>query len=147
MLTTNHKNIASFIHIGVFAKYFFPFGNFIAPLLIWTINKDRSDFINQNGKQVINFQLSIFLYFITMLLICIPFALHFGFGIEELEELKGNITPYDLTTFTGSILAFIILGVLAMGLLLLELYATITGAMKASNGETYQYPITINFLK
>lgn len=147
MLTTNHKNIASFIHIGVFAKYFFPFGNFIAPLLIWTINKDRSDFINQNGKQVINFQLSIFLYFITMALICIPFALHFGFGIEELEELNGKITAYELSTFTGSIIIFIILGVLAIGLLLLELYATITGAIKASNGELYNYPISIPFIK
>ena len=147
MLTTNHKNIASFIHIGVFAKYFFPFGNFIAPLLIWTINKDRSDFINQNGKRVINFQLSIFLYFITMLLICIPFALHFGFGIEQLEELNGNITPYDLSTFTGSIIVFIILGALALGLVVLELYATITGAIKASNGELYNYPITIPFIK
>lgn len=147
MLTTNHKNIASFIHIGVFAKYFFPFGNFIAPLLIWTINKDRSDFINQNGKRVINFQLSVFLYFITMVLICIPFALHFGFGIEQLEELKGTISSYDLTTFAGSIIVFIVLGLLSIILLIIELYATITGAMKASNGELYNYPISIPFLK
>lgn len=147
MLTTNHKNIASFIHIGVFAKYFFPFGNFIAPLLIWTINKDRSDFINQNGKRVINFQLSVFLYFVTMVLICIPFALHFGFGIEQLEELKGAITLYDITTFAGSIITFIVLGLLSIILLIIELYATITGAVKASNGELYNYPITIPFLK
>ncbi|MGB0895788.1 MAG: DUF4870 domain-containing protein [Flavobacteriaceae bacterium] len=147
MLTTNHKNIASFIHIGVFAKYVFPLGNFIAPLLIWTINKDRSDFINQNGKQVINFQLSVIVYLIVMALICIPFALHMGFSIEQLQELNGTITAYDVSTFTTNIIIFIILGVLAIGLLILELYATITGAIKASNGELYHYPISIPFIK
>ncbi len=147
MLTTNHKNTASFIHIGVFSKYLFPFGNFITPLLIWTINKDRSEFINQNGKQVINFQLSLFLYFVAIIAICIPIALHFGFSIEQLEELKGTISFYDLSTFTGSIVAFIILGIAALSLFIVELYATIVGALKASNGELYKYPISIPFIK
>ncbi len=110
MLTKNQKNIASFIHIGSFAKYIFPFGNFIVPLIIWTSNKDKSEFINQNGKQVLNFQISVMLYIITMLLICIPFAIHFGFGLEELEQTKGNISPYDLSNFSINIIAFILLG-------------------------------------
>jgi len=147
MLTKNHKNIASFIHIGTFAKYFFPLGNFIAPLLIWTVNKDRSDFINKNGKQVINFQISVLLYFITMVLICVPIAINFGLSVEQLEEIKGNITPYDLTNFTGSIIAFIILGLLSIVLLIIDLYATIMGAIKASDGELYKYPLAIKFIK
>jgi len=147
MLTKNHKNTASFIHIGTFAKYIIPLGNFIIPILIWSTNKDRSEFINQNGKQVINFQLSLLVYFFAMILICIPFALSFGFGLEQLEELKGNITLYDITTFTGSIVVFIILGVLGIALLILELYATIIGAIKASEGELYKYPISIQFIK
>jgi len=147
MLTKNHKNIASFIHIGFFAKYIFPLGNFIAPLLIWNLNKDRSEFINENGKQVINFQLSILLYFITMVLICIPVALNFGFGIEHLEEVKGNITPYDLTSFSGSIITFFVLGMLCIVLLVIELYATIVGAIKASEGTLYKYPLSITFIK
>jgi len=147
MLTKNHKNIASFIHIGTFAKYVFPFGHFIAPLLIWTVNKDRSDFINKNGKQVINFQISVLLYFITMVLICVPIAINFGFSIEQLEEIKGSITPYDLTNFTGSIIAFIVLGLLSIVLLVIDLYATIMGAIKASEGELYKYPLAIKFIK
>ena len=147
MLTKNHKNIASFIHIGTFAKYIFPFGNFIAPLLIWNLNKDRSDFINKNGKQVINFQLSISLYLISMILICIPIAIHFGFGIEQLQSVKGDITPYDLTEFSGSIIEFIILGLLSISLIVIELYATIVGAIKASEGILYKYPLSIPFIK
>ena len=147
MLTKNHKNIASFIHIGVFAKYIFPLGNFLAPLLIWNLNKERSEFIDKNGKQVINFQLSILLYFITMVLICIPVALNFGFGVEQLEEIKGDITPYDLTSFSGSIITFFIIGVLIISLLVIELYATIVGAIKASEGILYKYPLSIPFIK
>lgn len=147
MLTKNQKNIASFIHIGAFAKYIFPLGNFIIPLLIWTSNKDRSEFINLNGKQVINFQISILLYFILLAVICIPFAIHFGFGIEHMEHLKGDISPYDLTQFTGNFVAFIILGLAALFLLIIEIYATIRGAIKANDGEVYQYPLTIKFIK
>jgi len=147
MLTKNHKNIASFIHIGTFAKYFFPFGNFIAPLLIWTVNKDRSDFIDQNGKQVLNFQISVLLYFITMVLICVPIAINFGFGMEQLEEIKGNINFHDLANFTGSIVTFMALGLLSIVLLVIDLYATIMGAIKASEGKTYTYPLAIPFIK
>ena len=147
MLTKNHKNIASFIHIGTFAKYFFPFGNFIAPLLIWTVNKDRANFIDQNGKQVLNFQISVLLYFITMVLICVPIAINFGFNIEQLNDIKGSISFSDLTSFTGSIIAFIILGFLSAILLVIDLYATIMGAIKASEGELYHYPLAIRFIK
>ena len=82
-----------------------------------------------------------------MVLICIPIAIHFGFGIEQLQSVKGDITPYDLTEFSGSIIAFIILGLLSISLIVIELYATIVGAIKASEGILYKYPLSIPFIK
>ena len=147
MITKHHKNLASFIHIGVFGKYFFPFGNFIFPLILWTVNKDKSDFIDQNGKQVLNFQLSILLYFIAIVMLCVPFAIYFGFNIAEIENIKGEISPFDISQFSGSLIALIFLAFSAIALLIMELVTTIIGALKANEGEVYKYPISIPFIK
>ena len=132
MLTNNHKNIASILHIGTFSKYLFPFGNFIVPLIIWTTNKDKSEFIDLHGKQVINFQLSITLYLFVILLILIPFIIHFGINIENLENMNGTISFYELTKFPISLIMFILSTGLIIGLSILELYATIKAALKAN---------------
>jgi hypothetical protein len=147
MLSKNFKNIASLIHISTFAKYIFPFGNYIAPLIIWTSNKDRDNFIDDNGKQVLNFQISLFLYFIIMLLICIPVVINLGFNIAELEALKTSITTYDLTAFAGSIITFVLFVIVSCILFIIDLYATIMGAIKASEGLLYNYPLAIKFIK
>ena len=35
---------------------------FIGPLIIWLIKKDESDFVDDQGKEALNFQISIFIY-------------------------------------------------------------------------------------
>ena len=41
------------------------FTGFIGPLIIWLIKKDSSAFINDQGKEVLNFQITIFLALIA----------------------------------------------------------------------------------
>ncbi|MFT6731707.1 MAG: putative Tic20 family protein, partial [Glaciecola sp.] len=73
-MTTNHqKNIATFIHLSTFSRFIIPLGNFIGPIVLWIMNKDKSDFIDTHGKQAINFQMSILLYAIIIGTLTIPF--------------------------------------------------------------------------
>jgi uncharacterized Tic20 family protein len=53
------------------------FGGFIVPLIIWITNKERIYAMDEHGKSIINFQLSMFIYAI----ICIPLILLVGLGI------------------------------------------------------------------
>jgi len=53
------------------------FGGFIVPLVLWLTQKDSVLNMDENGKSIINFQISIFLY----ILICIPLILAFGLGV------------------------------------------------------------------
>jgi uncharacterized protein len=69
MQSTNEKNTACYIHLSSLAQYIIPFGNIIFPFLIWNSKKDNSDFVNFNGKQVLNFQFSILLFSIIVALI------------------------------------------------------------------------------
>ncbi len=60
MATMNEKDArtwAMLCHIGAFAGYIIPFGHIIAPLVIWLIKKDESPFVDDQGKESLNFQI------------------------------------------------------------------------------------------
>ncbi len=54
-----------------------PFGNVLGPLVMWLVKKDSSPLVDENGKESLNFQISMTIYFIisfalTFILIGIP---------------------------------------------------------------------------
>ena len=53
------------------------FGSLIIPLIIWSTQKEKVYLMDAHGKNIINFQLSLVIYFI----ICIPLILLLGLGI------------------------------------------------------------------
>ena len=60
---------AMFCHIGAFAGYIIPFGHIIAPLIIWLIKKAESSLVDDQGKESLNFQISVTIYaFVALLL-------------------------------------------------------------------------------
>jgi uncharacterized protein len=53
-------------------------GGLIAPLIIWQIKKDDFQFVDEQGKEVVNFQISMLLYGVVaglLCFICIGFVL------------------------------------------------------------------------
>ncbi len=149
-LSENDKNVAAVTHLSTFSKYFIPFGNFIFPLLLWTVNKDRP-FVNEHGRQALNFQLSILVYTILVGVACLPFFIIFATDfvslIEAMENQYHEVSLQNIKNFSGYIILFGIVGLLLLGLFVFELYAIITATTKASRGELYTYPLTIPFIK
>lgn len=142
------KTIAAFIHLSAFSKYFIPFGNFILPLVLWTA-KQQDEFVDHHGKQALNFQISIFLYFIFLVCFGIAGVVFIGVRIDSLNRMvfHNNFHEFFQLTQALPLLLFIgVLGLLLLGLLVFETIAVITATVKASNGETYNYPLTINFI-
>jgi len=150
IISENEKNVSAFIHISTFLKYFFPLGNFIAPIVLWTLNKEKP-FVDVHGRGAINFQLSIFLYTLLIGLLCIPFfaifATNFVSLVETLERHGNDFRLSDIQHMTGYIILFGIAVCLLFGLFVLELYAVINATMHAAKGKLYRYPICIPFLK
>ncbi|WP_347372743.1 DUF4870 domain-containing protein [Aequorivita sp. Q41] len=149
-VTQNQKNTSAFIHLSTFLKYFFPFSNYIAPLLIWTFNKDK-DFVDEHGKEAINFQLSILIYFLVLGLICLPFFIVFITDfisiIETLDRTGGDFSISSIQNISGYMLLFGLAILLLLGLFIFELYAVINASIHASRGQLYQYPFCIPFIK
>lgn len=150
MLDNNHKNIATFMHLGAFSKYFIPFGNYIIPILLWTTNKDKSEFIDSNGKEAINFQLSILLYTVVLGMLSFPFFLFNVFGDATITDLfHFNDLSINFSDANGfrTLIGASFIGVIALVGFFLEIIFVITAALKANKGEPYRYPLCIRFIK
>jgi uncharacterized protein len=151
MTPSNERTIASVTHLSSFAQYVFPLGNFIAPIIIWSTKKNDSEFVDYNGKQILNFQLSVFMYSLILVAIALP-LLVYGFvdiigtnmTFSNLEIEFNSFRNQKITTFIGiAIVAFVFFIFLKVFEFILIIYA----AVKASNGERYKYPLTIPFFK
>ena len=150
METTNTKNLATFTHLSTLSQYCIPFGNYIFPILIWSSNKDKSEFIDFNGKQVINFQLSMFLYSLVLAVIAIPILITTFFSSIPSDAILSETyfeNHFNVENITGIVIVAIIAAILFVGLKVAEFILIIYASLKASNGENYEYPLTIPFLK
>jgi len=65
----SEKQWAMACHLSALLGYAVPFGNIIFPLVIWSMNKDRSALVDRQGKESVNFQLSMILYILVSLLL------------------------------------------------------------------------------
>lgn len=55
---------AMLCHIGTLPALIIPAGNIIVPLVLWIVKKDESDFVDDQGKESLNFQISLTIYLI-----------------------------------------------------------------------------------
>ncbi|WP_178984836.1 DUF4870 domain-containing protein [Winogradskyella helgolandensis] len=148
MIDNHHKNLATFIHLSTFSRFIIPFGNFIGPIVLWAANKNKSDFIDQHGKQAINFQISVLLYAIIIGTLSVPFFIFKIFRGMDILDFNGfnnfhiNIgEPSPLLYIGGG------LGALAIVAFIIELALIVKASLSARDGNTFKYPLTINFLK
>ncbi|MCB0382663.1 MAG: DUF4870 domain-containing protein [Psychroserpens sp.] len=67
-------------HLSQLLTFLTGFGGFIVPLVIWITQKNNVYKMDEQGKHILNFQISMFIYS----LICIPLILAFGLGFVGL---------------------------------------------------------------
>lgn len=113
MSPAEERNWAVATHLASFCGYIgVPFGHILGPLIIWLMKKETSRFLDEVGKETVNYNISILIWFV----ICIPFC-------------------------------FILIGIpILIGLAIMDIIVTIMAAIAASNGQQYQYPLTIRFI-
>lgn len=100
-------------HLTQLSTFVIGFGSLIIPLILWASNKNDVHEMDDQGKAIINFQISMIIYAI----VSIPLIFAFGLGI--------------LTLIAVGILSFVM---------------PIVNAIKVSNGEEPNYPLSMQFL-
>lgn len=142
------STLAALVHISTLSKYIIPLGNFIFPLIIWTsIKKDK--LIDAHGREALNFQISISLYFVFIICAAVSGILLTGWnsGFEnDFYIFQYGIHPENISDAIPFMFLGGITGILLLALFILELVCVITATVKASNGEYYKYPLSIPFI-
>ena len=151
-METNSKNsTAALINLSTLTQYFIPFGNFLFPIIIWSTTRDKSEYVNEQGKQTINFQLSLFLYTFVLALIAIPIVLVNFFNNVSFNAIINNddlfFENFDFSNMTGVITIAISAIALFIFMKIAEFFLIIYASVKTSNGDNFKYPLTIPFIK
>jgi hypothetical protein len=78
------NNWAMWAHISTFCSMIVPLGNFIAPFVVWQLKKNESEFVADQAKEALNFQISLFIYMLIsaiLILVIIGFFLIIGLAL------------------------------------------------------------------
>jgi uncharacterized protein len=124
-VTADERQWAMLAHLSALLGYMLTTGwagsagGFLGPLIVWQMKKDTMPFVDQQGKEALNFSITI----------CIAFAVLFAFGIMTLG-----------IGFLIAIPAMLVVGLYA-------LVFTIIASIKANEGVAYRYPITLRLIK
>ena len=94
-------------------------GSFVGPLVVWLIQREGDPFVADHALEALNFNIAVDLVVVVGLFLGL---ITFGLG-------------------------FIIVGPVLLVVGILWLVFTIQGAMAASRGETYRYPMSLRLLR
>ena len=118
------KQWALFAHLsallGAFVTgFWFGWGCFLGPLVIWLVKKDTMPFVNDQAREALNFNITLAIIGVILLV-------------------------FSIVTLGIGLLITIPLGIIvAIGWLVL----TVIAAIKASEGVAYRYPLSLRLIK
>lgn len=114
---------AMLCHLGGLVGYFGNgIGSVIAPLIVWVIKKDEMPEVDYHGKEALNFNISIFIYFLVL------GGVFFVFSV--------------VTAGLGGLLLMPLFPLLAV----FHAVCTVIAAIKANNGQSYRYPFCLRLI-
>ncbi len=107
-LPESDRNLGLAMHLSPLAGLLFA-PAILAPLLLWLVNRDKSAFVDDHGRESVNAVLSFVLYHVA---------------------------------------AFItVIGIIALPVLyIIAIVSIVRGAVAASRGEFFRYPMTLRFI-
>lgn len=104
---------------GLASLCFVPFASILAPLVIWLIKREEHPYLDDQGKQVLNFQISMWIY--------------------------GLIAGVTIFVLKFIFIGYLLIPVIPL-IFLLQVGGSVWGALKANRGELVRYPAVIRFI-
>lgn len=128
--TTNEHIWLALLHISSAVSFVF------IPLLLWSWKRDQSYKIDQQGRHVMNFQITIMLILVsfTLLFIVAPSVWMMSQGIDQGPGLLGDV----LTLLPPLPILF---------LALFTSYQAVVNTVRSLSGKPIRYPLSIPFVR
>ena len=122
-ISSDERQWAMFAHLSSLVAFALGGMMFIGPLLVWLIKKNEMKFVDDQGKEALNFQLNMLVLMLGVGVIGLPLTF--------------------LTLGFGGFLAV----PLALGVVALSIVMPVIAGIKANAGEAYRYPYIIRVIK
>lgn len=81
------RNWAMLCHLSSLIGFIIPFGSVIAPLIVWQMKKGLSPFIDDQGKESVNFQLTMMIAIVISYLLVLILVGFILLGIIAIVEI------------------------------------------------------------
>jgi uncharacterized protein len=119
-------------HVAALSAYIgVPLGNVFGPLIVWLMKKAESSEVDEHGREALNFQISVCIYLAILAVL--------GFF-----TFLGTMVP--LLGLLGVPVMFL-LGMAGIALGIANVVLIIVAAVKASNGESFRYPLNLRLIR
>ncbi|GHF69246.1 DUF4870 domain-containing protein [Deinococcus ficus] len=121
-------------------------GALIGPVAAWLLFRDRSRMLDEQGKEAVNFQISVWLYNLALgVLLFGLFALGLLGGVAGSmlgrPEAGGVALVGTFGVFLGLVLPLLLV------LNVVPLVFMVLAAVSVNRGEPYRYPLTLRLLR
>lgn len=113
----DQRTWAMIAHLSAFAYYVTGIGHILGPLIVWLSKRDGNPFIDDQGKEALNFQISITIYVVAAVILCL--------------------------TVVGLVIGIPIL-ICAHAF---QIVCIIIAAIKANDGVAFRYPLSLRLIK
>ncbi len=122
-LTAEEKQWGMFAHLSAVVAICLGGLGFVGPLIIWLIKRSQMNFVDDQGKESLNFQLNILGAGVVLGILGVPLGfLTFGLGLFLLFPLLAALAVYAIVM-------------------------PILGAVRANAGQAYRYPYIIRVIE
>ncbi|WP_447754955.1 DUF4870 domain-containing protein [Pseudomonas nicosulfuronedens] len=78
---------AMFCHFAAFLGFIFPFGNLLGPLIVWQVKRESDPFVDRQGKEALNFQITVSLAVVVSFLLMLVVIGFFLLGLVSIGAL------------------------------------------------------------
>ncbi len=130
-------HLSAILSIVISTLLFIPFLGVLVPYTVWRVGRDRHPFIDAQGREVINFQLSMSIYFIIAIILWLFLAFS-----------TCAVTASNTAALTNSLSVVAFLGVAVVALFaIFQGCVCIVAAIRAYRGQSYRYPFVLRFLQ
>ena len=121
------------LHLSQLFNFWVPPCGIVLPIVLWAIGKDKSPPIDQHGKIVLNWLISLFVYM----------------AIGVVVAIGGVLSSILVAVTTGLPvnIGFVFFGAIAFLLGIPAIIFPVIGALKANEGTAWDYPLSIRFFK
>ncbi len=127
-------------HLCALAGFIVPFaGSILAPLVVWLAQKAKHPFIDEKGKESVNYQISMLIYSVLLMFI--------GLFLFYIISIFVSIYLDFFTMILSFPLLFILLLIATAQILIFWAIVIVVAAIKAYRGQSYRYPFNLRFLK